>query len=123
MPVKPLEYLHKKILFRVDDNVIQRLKKSNPEVYERLVTETKRFIEHYGVPSPGGAFGGLWDDDCPRYVNDLLSQSDRIGRPLRITVEPEAFDEDAHHWTVSYEWLEWDAKKGWISLSEVKKDQ
>ena len=120
MSVKPLDDVHKKALFRVGDDPLEHLKKSNPEVYEKLATETKRFVEKYGVPSPGGTFGGLWDNDCPGYVRDLLGLSDRSGRPLRIIIEPEAFDEDAHHWTVSYEWLEWDAKKGWIPLSEVK---
>ena len=118
MSVKPLDKVHKKVLFRVDENLLERLKKSNPEIHKRLATETEKLVEKYGVPSLGGAFGGLWDEDCSHYVKDLLSQSDRCGRPLRIIVEPESFDEDAHHWTVSYEWLEWDAHRGWVSLRE-----
>lgn len=101
MIFKPLDEARRKALIEADDDFLESLKNSNPELYERFVSETRELMEKYGIPSIGGSFGGLWDEDCPSYVNDILSLSKRCGRPLRLIVEPESFDEDAHHWAAS----------------------
>lgn len=120
MSVRSLDEAHRKALIRVGEDLLERLKTSRPDVYEKLVADAERLTDGYGVPSLGGSFGGLWDSDCSRYVADLLNLSNQHGRPLRIVVEPEPFDGDAHHWTVTYEWLEWDERKGWVPLRELE---
>ncbi len=116
MTAKTLTETRKRTPFRVGENPFEKLKEINPDAYKRFIAGNERPIEKHGVPSLGGSFGGLWDEDCPNYVNDLLSLSGRYGRPLRIIVEPEPFDEDSHHWKVTYDWLIWDQRRSWIPL-------
>ena len=65
MSVRPLDDVHRKALFEIDKKLFEKLEASHPAVYERIVAETKALMERYGVPSFGGSFGGLWDEDCP----------------------------------------------------------
>jgi len=88
MSVKPLDEAHKKALIKLSEDFLEKLE-LNPDLCEKVIAGSKRFVERYGVLSNGASFGGLWDNDCSSYVRDLLSLSDRYGRPLRIIVEPE----------------------------------
>lgn len=118
----PVTDSHKRALIQVDEDFPGNLKEAvSPEMLEKTVTEAKVLMAKYGVPSLGGSFGGLWSEDGSTYVKDLLSLSQRVGRPLRIVVEPEASDLDAHHWAVSYDWLEWNEGWGWVSLKAAEK--